>query len=125
MANWTPEGFIGQVFKIIGRHLPPPPGARSPALWGTEAAIRAMFGSGSASIALMPRTFNFRYHSVDHFINFFRTFYGPMHKAYLALGDNAASLDVDLRALLDRTNVAADGTLVVPADYVEVVIRKV
>jgi ubiquinone/menaquinone biosynthesis C-methylase UbiE len=124
MANWTPEGFIGQVFKTIGRHLPPPPGARSPALWGTEAAIRAMFGSGAASIALMPRTFNFRYHSVDHFIDFFRRFYGPMHKAYLALGDNAAALDVDLRALLDRTNVAADGTLVVPADYIEVVIRK-
>jgi SAM-dependent methyltransferase len=124
MANWTPEGFIGQVFRTLGRHLPPPPGVRSPALWGTEAAIRAMFGAGAASIELIPRRFAFRYRSAGHFIDHFRAFYGPMHKAFQALGDNAPALEADLRALLERMNAADDGTLVVPSDYVEVVIRR-
>jgi SAM-dependent methyltransferase len=124
MANWTPEGFIGQLFRTIGRHVPPPPGARSPALWGTEAAIRSMFGPAAASIALVPRRFVFRYRSADHFIEQFRSFYGPVHKAFLAAGDGAAALEADMRGLLEGMNAARDGTLVVPSDYVEVVIRR-
>jgi SAM-dependent methyltransferase len=124
MANWTPEGFIGEVFRTIGRHLPPPPGARSPGLWGTETAIRAMFGAHAAEIALHPRQFAFRYRSVDHFLAFFRTFYGPVHKAFAALGEGGAALEADLRAVLERRNVAGDGRLVVPSEYVEVVIRR-
>ena len=77
MANWTPEGFIGQVFKTIGRHLPPPPGAKSPALWGTREAIEAMFGAGARSIELHPQTFAFRYRSPDHFVEVFRTVVRP------------------------------------------------
>jgi SAM-dependent methyltransferase len=124
MANWTPDGFIGEVFKTIGKHLPPPPGARSPALWGTEGAIRAMFGASAAEITLHPRVFVFRYRSIDHFLDFFRTFYGPVHKAFAALGEGGAALEADLRAVLERRNVARDGTLVVPSDYVEVIIRR-
>lgn len=124
MANWTPDGFIGQVFRTIGGHLPPPAGVRSPALWGTEAAIRAMFGDGADTIALHPQQFAFRYRSVDHFLEVFGRFYGPTHKAFEALGDRAGALEADLRALLDRHNTAGDGTLVVPSDYVEVVIRR-
>ena len=124
LANWTPEGFIGQVFKTIGKHVPPPAGVKSPALWGTEAALRSMFGHGASAIDLTPRRFNFRYRSADHFIDFFRTLYGPMHKAFEALGEKGAALETDLRALLQQMNTATDGTLVVPADYVDVVIRK-
>ena len=124
MANWTPEGFIGQVFKTIGRHLPPPPGAKSPALWGTREAIEAMFGAGARSIELHPQTFAFRYRSPDHFVEVFRTWYGPTHKAFQALGEKGGALEADMKALLDRLNTARDGTLVVPSDYVEVVVRK-
>ena len=125
MANWTPDGFIGEVFRTIGKHLPPPPGARSPALWGTEAAIRSMFGRAAASIELFPQQFVFRYRSVGHFLDFFREFYGPIHKAFAALGENGGALEEDLRAVLERRNITTDGTLVVPSDYVEVVIRRI
>lgn len=124
MANWTPDGFIGQVFKTIGRHVPPPPGAKSPALWGSEPAIREMFGPSATAIQFVPRQFRFRYRSADHFLGFFREFYGPMHKAFLALGDGADAMETDLRDLLTRFNTAKDGTLVVPSDYAEVLIRK-
>jgi len=122
MANWTPEGFIGQVFRTLGRHLPPPPGARSPALWGSEEAIWRMFGSEAASIRVVPQRFVFRYRSVQHFIDVFRDFYGPVHKAFQALGERAPAFEAELRALLETRNAAEDGTLVVPSDYVEVVI---
>ena len=124
MANWTPDGFIGRVFRTIGRHLPPPPGAKSPALWGTRDAIEAMFGAGASSIQLVPQHFVFRYLSPDHFLDVFRTWYGPTHKAFLALGDQAGALEADLRALLDELNIAKDGTLVLPSAYVEVLVRK-
>jgi ubiquinone/menaquinone biosynthesis C-methylase UbiE len=124
MANWTPEGFIGQVFKALGRHLPPPPGARSPALWGTREAIERMFAGGAATIELVPQSFAFRYLSPQHFVDFFRAFYGPVHKAFEALGDGAAAFEADLLALIADHNRATDGTMVVPSAYVEVVIRK-
>lgn len=124
MANWTPEGFIGQVFKTIGKHLPPPAGVKSPALWGTREALQALFAETALTVDLTPRLFTFRYLSDDHFLEVFRTYYGPIHKAFLALGDAGAALDADLRALLNRFNIATDGTLVVPSEYVDVVIRK-
>ena len=90
----------------------------------TREAIEAMFGAGADTIALHPRQFAFRYRSPDHFVDVFRTWYGPTHKAFQALGPKSGALEADLRALLDAMNVASDGTLVVPSDYVEVVIRK-
>jgi ubiquinone/menaquinone biosynthesis C-methylase UbiE len=126
LANWTPEGFIGQVFKTLGKYLPPPPaGAKSPALWGTRAALDEMFGSQASSIKAEPRFFNFRYKSAEHFLEVFKTFYGPVLKAFAAL-DAAAqqNLHNDLYALIVRMNKSGDATMVVPSEYLEVVITR-
>ena len=125
MANWTPEGFIGQVFKTIGRHVPPPAGARSPALWGTRARLQEMFPANMASVAATPRQFVMRYKSPAHWLDVFRTFYGPVLKTFGAL--DAAGQDAlaaDLIALIDRFNRAEDGTMVVPSEYLEVVVTR-
>jgi ubiquinone/menaquinone biosynthesis C-methylase UbiE len=125
LANWTPEGFIGQVFKTLGKYLPPPNGAKSPALWGTRARLSEMFGADAASIKAEPRLFNFRYRSPDHFLDVFKTFYGPVLKAFAALEPSRRQeLENDLHALLVRTNRATNGTLVVPSEYLEVIITK-
>jgi ubiquinone/menaquinone biosynthesis C-methylase UbiE len=125
MANWTPDGFIGQVFKTLGKHLPPPPGAKSPALWGTRARLDEMFGRGAASIDAQPKIFNFRYRSAAHFMDVFKTYYGPMLKAFGALDESKRSyLHDDLVALITRMNKASDGTMVVPSEYLEIVIVK-
>ena len=125
MANWTPEGFIGQLFKTLGRHLPPPAGVQSPSLWGMETHLRSIFGSAAAGISMTPRHFNFRYRSAAHFIDIFRTWYGPVHKAFAALPeDKARALEADMTGLLNGLNRAGPGSLVVPSEYVEVVITR-
>ena len=125
LANWTPEGFIGQVFKTLGKYLPPPSGAKSPALWGTRAALEEMFGAQSRSIKAEPRLFNFRYRSPEHFLDVFRTFYGPVLKAFATL-DTASQQNLrnDLHALIVRMNKSGDTTMVVPSEYLEVVITR-
>lgn len=123
LANWTPAGFIGELFKVIGRHLPPPPGVKSPALWGTEAHLQELLAGRIASFEAARRHYVFRYRSAQAWIDTFRTFYGPLHKAFAALdGERQAQLAQDLEALLERFNRAEDG-LVVPSEYLEVVIR--
>jgi ubiquinone/menaquinone biosynthesis C-methylase UbiE len=126
LANWTPHGFVGQMFKIFGQYLPPPAGARSPALWGTRERLAELFGGGAASITAEPRNFMFRYRSPAHFIDVFRAYYGPMVKAFAALDkDRGESLRADLQALIGRFNRADDGTMVVPGEYLEaVIVRK-
>jgi len=125
LANWTPEGFIGQVFKTLGKYLPPPPGARSPALWGTEARIKEMFGASAAAIRAERRNFVFRYRSPEHFVEVFKSYYGPMLKAFAALdAANQQKLHQDLIALIGTMNRADDGTMIVPGEYLEVVILK-
>ena len=125
LANWTPEGFIGQVFKTLGRHLPPPTGVQPPSLWGVQAHLQSLFGDRAAKIAVTPRVFNFRYRSAAHSIEVFRTWYGPMHKAFAALpAAGAQALEADLAELVNRLNRAGAGSLVVPSDYVEVVITR-
>jgi SAM-dependent methyltransferase len=125
LANWTPEGFIGQVFKTLGKYLPPPAGARSPALWGTHAALEEMFGHEARSIRAEPKRFNFRYRSPDHFLDVFRTFYGPVLKAFAALDPaGQQNLRDDLHALIVRMNRSGDTTMVVPSEYLEVVIAR-
>ena len=125
LANWTPDGFVGQMFKVLGKHLPPPKGLQSPSLWGVEGHLRSLFGRDAAAIVVTPRRFNFRYRSAAHFIEVFRTWYGPMHKAFTALpADKARALELDLTALLDGRNVAGAASLVVPSDYLEVVITR-
>ena len=125
LANWTPEGFIGQLFKVIGAYIPAPAGLKSPALWGTEPHIVELFGAQAADIRTVRKHFNFRYRSAAHWIQIFRDFYGPTHKAFAALdpaGQNA--LEKDITALLNRCNTAGQASLVVPGEYLEVVITK-
>ena len=125
LANWTPEGFIGQVFKTLGKYLPPPPGAKSPALWGTEARIKEMFGASASTIHAERRYFVFRYRSPEHFMEIFKNYYGPMLKAFAALdAANQQKLHQDLIALIGTMNRADDGTMIVPSEYLEVVILK-
>lgn len=125
LANWTPGGFIGRLFKTLGRHVPPPAGLQPPSLWGTEAHLRTLFDEEAADIRIVPRQFQFRYRSAAHFIEVFRTWYGPTHKAFNALpADRAQALAQDITTLLDECNRAGPSTLVVPSDYLEVVITR-
>jgi ubiquinone/menaquinone biosynthesis C-methylase UbiE len=124
MANWTPEGFIGQLFKTLGKHLPPPAGVKSPALWGTRARLDEMFGK-AGEIDAQPRMFVFRYRSPEHWLEVFKTFYGPMLKAFVALdAAKQGALRSDLLALVRQFNRATDGTVAVRSEYLEVVITK-
>jgi ubiquinone/menaquinone biosynthesis C-methylase UbiE len=125
LANWTPQGFIGQLFKTIGKHLAPPAGVKSPALWGTSARLQEMFGSQALEIAAEPRMFVFRYRSPEHWLEVFKSFYGPMLKAFAALDETGqAALRRDLMTLLGEFNHADDGTVVVHSEYLEAVITK-
>jgi SAM-dependent methyltransferase len=125
LANWTPEGFIGQLFKVIGTYIPAPAGLKSPALWGTEPHIVELFGAQAADIRAVRRHFNFRYRSAAHWLQIFRDVYGPTHKAFAAL-DSAGqvALAKDITALLNRCNTAGPESLVVPSEYLEVVIER-
>ncbi|PSO21894.1 class I SAM-dependent methyltransferase [Bradyrhizobium sp. MOS003] len=125
LANWRPDGFIGQVFKTLGKYLPPPSGALSPALWGTRPHLERLFAAGAAEIRAENRQFTFRYRSPEHFLEVFKTFYGPVLKAYAALDANQqASLTQDLLRLIASANKAQDGSMVVPSEYLEVVITR-
>jgi ubiquinone/menaquinone biosynthesis C-methylase UbiE len=125
LANWTPEGFIGQLFKTIGKHLPPPAGLKSPAAWGTPARIREMFEPQAAAIEMKPRHFVFRYRSPEHWIEVFKAYYGPLLKAFAALEPAAQSaLASDVEALIARFNRSGDGSMVVPSEYLEIVITR-
>ncbi|WP_374440638.1 methyltransferase domain-containing protein [Stella sp.] len=125
LANWTPEGFIGQLFRTMAGHLPPPPGVRSPAQWGTEARLGELFGAGASDIAVSRRHFVFRYRSPEHWLDIFRTWYGPTLKAFAALdGTGQAALTSDLLALADRFNRSGDPTMVVPSEYLEIVVTR-
>lgn len=125
LANWTPQGFIGQLFRIIGRYMPPPAGVKPPSAWGTQAFLDEHFGSHAAKIEATPRQFVFRYQSPEHWLDMFRTYYGPTRKLFEALDDDARqALRTDILALIDSLNTATDGTLVLPSEYLEVVITR-
>ena len=125
LANWTPESFIGQVFKTIGKYIPPAPGVKSPALWGTKARIDELFGKTAREIRTTSREFTFRYRSPAHWIEVFRTYYGPMNKTFGALeAGKQAAFTEDLLALMASRNRSGDRTLVLPSEYLEVVIER-
>jgi len=125
LANWSPEGLIGELFRTIGRHVPPPAGVASPMLWGNRAHLKELFGTQAAGIDVERRSFNFRYRSPNHWIEVFRAFYGPIHKAFQALDDaGKAALHGELEQLLVRRNVAHANSLRVPGEYLEVVITR-
>ena len=125
LANWTPDSLVGGIFKVLGRYMPPPAGLQPPSLWGVQTHVHALFGDRAAAVEVTPRLFNFRYRSAAHFIEVFRNWYGPVHKAFAALpADKAEALEHDLTELLNRLNKAGAASLVVPSEYLEIVVTR-
>jgi ubiquinone/menaquinone biosynthesis C-methylase UbiE len=125
LANWTPDGFIGQMFKAIGKQLPPPAGLKSPALWGTREWTEKAFRAQASSLVTEHRHFVFRYRSAQHFLDVFREYYGPMLKAFEALSAvGRKALSQDIIELIDRLNRSGDASMVVPSEYLEVIVTK-
>jgi ubiquinone/menaquinone biosynthesis C-methylase UbiE len=121
LANWTPDGFIGQLLKIVGMHMPPPAGIKPPTLWGTAVRLGELFAGHDIKIS--EQTFTFRYKSPEHWLHVFRSYYGPTNRAFAALdAEKAAALEADILELLDRSNWAGSDTLIIPGAYLEVVI---
>jgi len=124
LANWTPDGFIGQLFKTIGKYVPAAPGTRSPAMWGTTAHLKDLFGSNT-TIEAERKNFVFRYKSPAHWLDVFRSYYGPVLKTFGAIDtEKRAALEADIYALLHKFNIAIDGSLVLPSEYLEIIITK-
>lgn len=124
LANWTPGSFVGGIFKTLGKYITPAAGVKSPALWGTEERLNELFADRLDSIVIERKNFVFRYHSAAHWLEIFRSYYGPMHKAFAALdAEKQQQLAGDLIELAERYNSATDGTLVAPGEYLEVVIK--
>lgn len=122
MANWVPDGYVGNMFRTVGKHFPPPPGVKPPPLWGTEDRLQELLGDGVSSFDYTRRTYIFRYLSADHFIEHFRFYYGPMHKAFDSLdADGREALKSDLKELIGYWNISDDETAILPSDYLEVV----
>jgi len=125
LANWTPTSFIGEVFKTIGKYVPPAAGVKSPALWGTPVRLQELFGTTARSIRAVSREFVFRYHSPQHFLDVFRTYYGPMNKTYAALdAQQQTAFTAELLELMAQHNRSGDATLVLPSEYLEVIIER-
>ena len=125
LANWTPEGFIGQLFKTIGKYQPPPAGVASPAAWGTRNWLSSAFGAEASALAVKPRHFAFRYRSPRHFLGLFREYYGPVLKAFEALdASGREALSQDIIDLIGRFNTSGDESMVVPGEYLEVVVTR-
>ena len=125
LANWTPDSLVGRMFKVLGRQLPPPAGLQPPSLWGVETHCSPCSATAPPAMQVTPRVFNFRYRSAAHFVDVFRQWYGPVHKAFAALpADQAQVLEHDLIELLNEMNTAGAGSLVVPSAYLEVVITR-
>lgn len=124
LANWTPDGFAGQMFTIICKYMPPAPGMKSPALWGTQSRLVELFGASAAAIRTRRRVFNFRYESPLQWLEVLRTYYGPIKKTFAAL-DHERQMDFtrDMLDLMARGNRSGDETLVLPSEYLEVVIE--
>lgn len=124
LANWTPNSLIGRMFKVLGRYVAPPAGVPPPSLWGTEAHVRALFSEQLAQLTTAPRVFNFRYRSAAHFVDVFRKWYGPVNKAFAAQSpEQAEALSGELVGLLESLN-RAPGSLVVPSEYLEIVVTR-
>ena len=122
LVNWTPDSFVGNMLKTVGKHVPPPAGVKPPPLWGTEDRLRELLGEGVSSLDTARRTYVFRYLSADHFIETFRSYYGPVHKAFEVLGaDGGGALEGDLKDLIHHWNTSSDGTALLPSDYLEAV----
>lgn len=123
LANWTPDGFIGQLFKLVGAYLPPPAGVAPGTLWGTQERLRQLFPRHD--ITATVQSFVFRYESPEHWLDTFRRYYGPLNRAFAVLdGAKRSAFEADILDLLDRANEGGSGTLTVPSEYLEAVITK-
>ena len=124
LANWTPSGFIGELFKLMGGYLPPPVGVKSPALWGTEERLQQLFEGRIGNLEVARKTFTFRYRDPQHWLDTFRNYYGPVQKAFVAVGpDKEHALASDLIRLVKQFNRSGDTSMVAPSEYLEVVLR--
>ncbi len=122
LANWTPDSFIGNMLRTVGKHVPPPPGIKPPPVWGTEERLRELLGEGISSLETTLRSYIFRYPSAEYFVEYFREYYGPTVRAFAALEpEGKDALARDLKELLNSRNSSSDETLVVSSDYLEVV----
>jgi ubiquinone/menaquinone biosynthesis C-methylase UbiE len=125
LANWTPRGFIGRLFAVVGRYVPPPAGLTPPARWGTEEHLEHLFRASASDIKTTPRDFFFRYRSPQHWVDVFRSWYGPVHKAFAGLpAEKQPQLEKDLIDLIAEFNTSGDSTMIVPGEYLEVVVVK-
>jgi SAM-dependent methyltransferase len=125
LANWTPESFVGRLFRTIGKYIPPAAGVPSPALWGTRARLDELFAGSAQQIRITRREFTFRYRSPMHWIEVFRAYYGPMNRTFSALdAGKQAAFTQDLLMLMEHGNRSGDHTLVLPSEYLEVVIER-
>jgi SAM-dependent methyltransferase len=123
LANWTPDGFIGRLLKIIGKYAPPPAGIKAPSLWGTTARLGELFHGHDVNAS--EQAFTFRYESPEHWLRVFRTYYGPTNRAFAALNaEKAAALEGEILDLLETSNWSSSGSLIIPASYLEVVISR-
>jgi ubiquinone/menaquinone biosynthesis C-methylase UbiE len=124
LASWTKEGFIGKLLGVVGRYVPPVAGVPSPILWGSDAHIPGLFEGRFSTLAARRKDFVFRYENVDHFIDVFRRYYGPTHKAFGAVtSDEQAAMSRDIASLLEDCNQSGSSDIVVPAEYLEVVLE--
>ena len=122
MANWVPDGYIGELFKTIGGYVPPPPGLKPPFRWGTEEGLDELLDGGIGSLQSRRRTFVWRFPSVRHHVEYMREYYGPLNKAFGALEEeDQHGLQQDLISLAERYNHSENGTAILHADYLEVV----
>ena len=122
LGSWCPAGAVGTMFQTIAKHAPPPPGVPSPLLWGTEEHIRDLFGDGISELRAERRVSRQPFRSADHYIEFFRTYFGPTKTAYERVGpDGEAALTEDLRNFLEGANSAGERAMVLEADYLEVI----
>lgn len=125
LANWTPTGLIGDLFRTIGKYIPPAPGLKPGTLWGTEERLHELFGDGITSLQTTTRDFMFRYRSVAQWIDVFGTYYGPIVTALQSLDTTGQQgLLQEIAGLLERDNRAKDGTLIAPVEYLEAVAIK-
>jgi ubiquinone/menaquinone biosynthesis C-methylase UbiE len=122
MANWVPDGGVGKMFMTTAKHAPPPPGVQSPLLWGTEERLRELFGDAVSDLRVERRASRQTFRSADHFLEFFRTYFGPVKVAFERVGsEGEAALEADLRHYLAEYNKAGDRALVLEPEYLQVV----
>ena len=125
LASWTPGSFIGELLRLIGRYLPPPAGVRPPSQWGSEARLAELFGDRARVVSATTRTYVFRHPSAEEFVDFFRTWYGPTHKAFGALPpERQVELALEIAALARRFDRGDRDWLAAESDYLEVVLER-